>query len=106
MSVDVNAVLGYGFILDHEEYNTYKNKCDEKELDVSDYCWWVNSYLDDSEVFYGIVIESTDYITTFDKELFNMIDEDKWAECYRQWCEDFPDKKNEEPKYVLISNWW
>lgn len=107
MSVEVSAVIIYGFIINNEEYKDYRKRCHEAKMDVSDYCWPINEYRNDSDAVYGVCLKSTEYAEViYNEDLFSLIDEDKWAECYRQWCEDFPDKKEEIPRYTLISNWW
>lgn len=105
MSVDVSARLGYGYMLSNDEYRDYQNRLEEKGYDTPDFCFWVNSYSSDSDVFFGVNIDGTRDYTSLSLEDLE-VDERKWEEVYKIWCEDFPEKKDELPNYYLICQWW
>jgi hypothetical protein len=107
MSVDVSAKIMYGFHLSNNEYVDYSRKCEAEGRDTSDFCCYVNNYTDNSDVIFGVGIESTDYITSIN--MFNKASNDEWNEweaCLNEWKEDFPDRVNDTPEYFLICHWW
>lgn len=104
MGVDVSAKIMYGFYLSNDEYIDYSHKCDAEDRDTSDFCCYVNHYADDSDVIFGVNIESTSYIASID--MANKVDKDKWENCLNEWKEDFPDRANDIPECFLVCSWW
>ena len=104
MSVDVSARIVYGFILSHDEYEEYYNRMDAQGMETSDFCFHINSYITDSDVVYGVIVESTDYSEPISK--INGYDVDQWERCLADWKADFPDRANDIPEYFLVCRWW
>ena len=104
MSVDVSAKIVYGFILSHEEFKEYDDRLAEQGIEVSDFCFYANSYDEESDVIFGITVEGTDYIESINK--INGYDVELWERCLADWKADFPDRADEEPGYFLVCKWY
>lgn len=110
MSVDVSAHIGYGYILTNQEYSKYLNKLDTIDdsnyMTVEDNCSYIDSYTD-SDVFCGIIIDSTSYYTPLSTELIDSIDNQAWEKFYNLFKKEFPDiEERENPQLYLICQWW
>lgn len=102
MSNSVCAILGYGFMLTSDEYETYLEKrCAEGEYE-SDFCMRVDAYDEKSNVFFGVRIFETETNIAIDSMY---ADDREWEACNAEFRVSFPEKKNTVPKYFLISHW-
>ena len=102
MGNSVCAILGYGFMLTHDEYETYLEKRYAEEEYESDFCMWVDVYNEKSDVFFGVRV----FETETNIAIGNMHTDDReWEACNAEFRASFPEKKDTTPQYFLISHW-
>lgn len=94
----------FAFRLSNDEYIDYSRKCDAEDRDISDFCCYVDNYIDNSDAVFGVAIESTGYITSIN--MTNKVDEVEWEICLNEWKKDFPGRANDTPEYFLVCRWW
>jgi len=103
MGVDVSALIVYGFQIDGDEYGDYKNLCDEREEDLSDYFIFINDYALDYGGVFGISLQGTDTVC----EVHEYSISKQTAEAMlKEWRNAFPQRANEQPKFLLVCQWW
>lgn len=103
MGVDVSAKIVYGFEVDGSEYGDYQNFCDEREEDLSDYFIFLNDYALDYGGIFGIELKSTDQAVEIDE--ISVTKEDAKA-MLEEWRTAFPQRANEQPRFLLVCQWW
>lgn len=100
MSVDYNAKLGYGYIIDHKTAQDYYSRCTEEHKVPSDFFhpldYWNTNWCN---YWFGIELITTDDIVTFDaSELFDSHYE-QWEECAVAFKNEMPELA-EDPTFI------
>jgi hypothetical protein len=112
MSVDVNAKIGLGWIISHEEYREMCEAAGDQWDDIEGYFHYIDCYRDKSDIFLGENICSIDEGRSIclDEVLTkraNDFDEDKFSNTYGEILEVCgrsvtPDSKWATAKLYLI----
>ena len=92
MSVDVNAKIGLGWIISHEEYCEMREAAGDQWGDVEGYFYHIDCYRDNSDIFLGENICSLDEgcAICLDEVLTkraNEFDEDEFSNVYGEILE-------------------
>ena len=103
MSVNVDAKIVYGFIVDRDEAKKYFKYCDDNELEREFYHDSYNYYRGSIGVF-GVIVESTRDICVISSVL--EVDECLWKQCLDEWYKIFPERVDDEPQLILMTEWW
>ena len=111
MSVDVSAKIGYGYIVSCDDHIDYRHKIDEIDdpnfMTLEDDYLWINAYCDNSDVFYGLFLDSTNTCTMINDDIASLIDEKEWGAFYSLFKTEFPEiAETTEPHFYLMCVWW
>lgn len=104
MSVNVDAKIVYGFIIDHDESKKYFKYCDDNELEREFYHDLYSYYRPSTGVF-GVTVESTRDICVIQNPL-SISSKCLWESCMDEWCKVFPERINDKPQFILMTQWW
>jgi hypothetical protein len=103
MGVDVSAKIVYGFEIDGDEFCRYQAYCDARGEDLSDYFIFLNDYAMDYGGVFGLELKSTEQSTEIAE--INVTKEAATA-MLKEWHNAFPQRADEQPKFLLVCQWW
>ena len=103
MGVDVSALIVYGFEIDGDEFCKYQEYCNAHDEDLSDYFIFLNDYAMDYGGVFGISLQGTDTVCEVHE---CSVSKQAVAAMLKEWRSAFPQRANEQPKPLLVCQWW
>jgi len=109
MSVDHTARLIYGYSMNHKEFEEiwtpYWEARNQRE-DLDSYCCWVDDYDNQSDIVFGVELDSTYYYHQVNLIAMRYTINEYQQKLIDMWTQAMPHREEKLPGLILVQHQW